>query len=365
MLDRDTCSRVLSSRGGELVRPLVADPLVEQLWPTAIERMQSGANWANASPRPGIGSKASGGVETLELPQSRLGQFEAYHWFVRTGRSFTSAVGSSQRGAAEYTAASIGCVRPSDSRSEYRRPLARTPLWVWTASDPERRRCSFSSRGTASCCRTAAPADQPRLTPEGRASGGRTIGRARRRRRQDSHAGAADHDVCPVVPGGLVRARHRCAKYDQVTDVIMHRFLGLPHRSSSPCRPRFSCLCRVKRPTLEDQRRIALRIARVDYHPERYLDWTAELQRHRERTGPTRSSRSSAAILIPARILQRDQRHATIAAANAAMQRWVEPRRRELQRRRRRRRCDYRPKISYLRREYAFCLFPQTKFTEV
>jgi len=148
------------------------------------------------------------------------------------------------------------------------------------------------------------------------------------------------------------------AKYDQVTDDIARRFFGfsLPEFATASATLRLPIAHPMTRhDSIRDVRR---QLRELTYHPERHLS--------------TNGAAAEAAIREKRRWLETEvlpqnarNRHQAIAAANAALQPFVAPRRDQLEHQRHE--IERRLAVDSIlnSREYSFCLFPREHFARL
>ena len=127
----------------EHLSPLVADPLIARYWPLVRARAEQTDNLGAclAQARHQLEGLAWG-LETLEVPQSRVCASEAFQWLVahllarlpRFHAVHNEAVREYRR---RYHVRSTSHPVPELAQDG---PWLEAPLWVWTAGEPHRRR---------------------------------------------------------------------------------------------------------------------------------------------------------------------------------------------------------------------------------
>jgi len=343
---------------GQLLRPLVARPLVEALWPLmpALSGGERKLGLRVAQGRHRL--EAEMGNDTLELPQSSVCSLAEFHWFV------AHLLAHLPRFWAAYndSLAAYRHVHRLRNRAHPVPDLAQAdgwleaPFWMWTADDP-RRQPVFARQS----------AEQLELTDRR----GQTI---RLTLSADRQADVAAEQLAAAAARG-VKLRTRAlattlfarlllsdlflhgiggAKYDQVTDDVARRFFGfsLPEYATASATLRLPI---ARSAAHHDSiRTVRQQLRELAYHPERFLSANgaaAAAVREKTRWLETAKTPQNA----------RD-RHQAIASANAALQPFVAPRRDELERQRNEiEQCSAVDSILDSR-EYSFCLFPREHF---
>jgi hypothetical protein len=147
------------------------------------------------------------------------------------------------------------------------------------------------------------------------------------------------------------------AKYDQVTDDIAQRFFGFSL-------PQFATASATLRLPIEHAswregqlREIRQQHRELIYHPERFV------QANGAPTAVANAIAQKRRWIAAAKTPQNAQtRHAAIVAANRALQPYLAPRRRELERERHDLERHLAVDAILNSREYSFCLFPRAHF---
>lgn len=346
----------------EAISNLVPHPLVEQWWPLVIERGRASGKIGLAIAQGRHQLEESWGLATLELPQSHVCQLPSYHWFVAHLLHDIESFRRAYNGA-------LGRYREAHGLGNPAQPLPdlteedgwqETPFWVWTPDDPSRRPLFARREG-----------DHIELTD--RAGWQSTLaadfnGDYRRAAEQlDGLAGTglrlrtralATTLFSRLLVADLFLHGIGGAKYDQVTDDLAHRWLGVEL-------PPFSALSATLRLPITHPRTASVDVANLrqelrglTYHPERYLPSPIPSEAQRwvdQKEWGVQSTKTPANAA---------ERHRQITEANAALQRWVAPRRQHLE--------LVEPDVVHQTRvtallesrEYAFCLFPEENLRE-
>ncbi|MBW3599865.1 MAG: hypothetical protein KY475_21660 [Planctomycetes bacterium] len=349
--------RSFGRRVAECIRPLIADPIVNRLWPYATQAGERSENLGRCLAEARHRLEGDWGLETLELPLSEI---------CRTA-PFTHFIAHLLADLPRF------CDVHNDALREYRRVnrlRSRThpvpdlaaegewreaPLWVWSQDDPMRRRL-FARRSSS---------EEVELTDRGAWS-------LRLPLPKNGAARAAVERLMQLDIQGI-RLRTRAltttlyarlflgdaflhgvggAKYDQLTDALIQRFFGAAPPTF------FAVTATVRLPidrpaaTQDDLRRVGRQLRELRYHPEQYLDNSSpEAAPHVEQ-----KRRWIAADPPPG---ARRDRHIGIEQANAALQPFVEKTRRRLEQERRVLSEEVAKAQLLGSREFSFCLYPQ------
>jgi hypothetical protein len=352
-----------ASRVSQVLRPFVASPLVELLWPLMPNISNDGGE-RNLGLRVAQGRhrlEAEMGNDTLELPQSSVCSLAEFHWFMahllahlpRFRAAYNgSLAGYRQAHRLRNRAHPVPDLTQTDGWLE-------APFWMWSADDPRRQPVFARQR-----------AKEIELTDRH----GRTITLTLS---ADRDAGVAAEQLAAAAARG-VKLRTRAlattlfarlmlsdlflhgiggAKYDQVTDDIALRFFGfsLPEFATASATLRLP----IARPAVrhESMREMRQHLRDLAYHPERFL--SASLASAVAETAVREKTRWLETTKTPQNARAR---HQAIANANAALQPLVATQRDELERSRNE--IEHRLAVDSIlnSREYSFCLFPREHF---
>lgn len=340
-------------RACQAIRPLVPDPLLESYWPTVVARAAATGNLGAALAQSRHQLEAQWGLQTLELPQSRVCGLTPFFWFAchllahlpRFWDLYNAAVHDYRRA---YRIRSRTHPVPDLAADG---PWLEAPFWVWTADAPRRRRLFARQRGDdllvtdRSGWELALP-----LEPEADAQGAvqRLAELPRQGVRLRTRA-LLTTMFARMFLGDLFLHGIGGGKYDELTDVLVERFFGL-----AP--PRFLVVTAtlhlpIQRPAVaaDELRRIDQQLRDLAYHPERFLEagQAAELVARKRQWIASEPTPATARLRCRA-----------IRQTNEELQAWVAPRREELVQRRQRLASRRRAEGVLASREYAFCLHP-------
>jgi len=359
VIDGETFSSA-GRRALETIGPLVPDPIVRDYWPLADARRRETGTLGAALAQSRHQLEGRWGLETLEVPQSRICQSEPFYWFLahllarlpRLWEVYNEAVGAYRRAHRIRSAA-----HPvPDLHAEER--WIEAPFWIWHAGDPRRRPLFARQRADEIVLSDGQQWEMPLpLTAEGDAAGAveRLLDAARRGVKIRSRA-LITTLWARLVLGDLFIHGIGGAKYDQLTDVLVERFFGL-----AP--PRYLVLSAtlhlpIPRERVEphQEREIRQKLRELTYHPEEFIDGAA--------SGP--SPEASRLIEEKWRWIETPQtpenartRCRSIRRANEALQPYVAEKRRELAARHAEAERALRAEKILGSREYAFCLYPE------
>jgi hypothetical protein len=224
------CFRSFGERAARAVEPLVANPLVRELWPMAIEATRQGMKLGTAIAQARHVYEGRLGLSTLELPLSCVCRSEAFAWFAawllveapRVRDVYTAAVRDYR--AANHVRSVAHPVPDLAVDGEY----CESPLWVWSKDDPQRRhlfvavyrdRLVLTDRGKWRC-EIIANADAPEKIAERLQALDKQGIRVRPRALTNTW-------YARLVLGDLFVHGIGGAKYDEVTDRIIAELFGI------------------------------------------------------------------------------------------------------------------------------------------
>ncbi len=349
-------------RAAEQMAPLVADPLVRRYWPLAVRRMHETDNLGACLAQSRHQLEARWGLETLEIPQSRICSTRPHGWLTahllaqlpRLRRIYNEVVDEYRRENRIRSKAHPVPNLAGDGE------WLEAPFWIWTAGDPRRRRLFARQRRDQLVLsdRGARQIILP-LWPDGDAA------RAVERLAELSQQGVRIRCRAllttlwaRLVLGDLFLHGIGGAKYDQVTDALVWRFFGLQP-------PRFlvvSATLRLpivrRRTTLQHARAIEHRLRELTYHPECHVNGALD---------PAACARPVAELIAaktrwihtPQTPQNARTRYREIRRINGALQPWVAPLRERLLEERCRTARALKAEAVLSCREYGFCLFPE------
>jgi hypothetical protein len=382
-------------RASEQIRPLVADPLLAQYWPLVETRARDSDNLGTCLVQARHQLEGSWGLETLEVPLSRLCVGEAFAWFAAHLLAHATRFREVyNRSLAEYRQRHRlrSVSHPAPDLAE-QRGWIETPFWTWTAENPRRRRLFAKATG-AETLLSDGQSWETRLPLHAESD----AGRAAERLIELQHRGVRIRPRALVTTlwarlalGDLFVHGIGGAKYDCVTDRLIERFFRLAV-------PRFVVVSATlhlpigrDRTTPDDVRLIENELRDMAYHPERHLAGDAcqsgadtpvcrtrgrasgrqECLPHcdRQSGGGTSDLGGLLAekrrwIATPQTTANARERCRDIRRVNAALRPWLDDRREQLatQLAETSRRLQAESVLAW--REYAFCLHPESTLRE-
>jgi hypothetical protein len=366
IVDRETF-RDFGANVRRTIQKLVGGPLIETWWPKVVARSEQenvlGACLAQARHQ----LEGEHGVQTLELPVSRLCGLEAFAWFAahivahapRVHENYNSAVVEYRR--LNHIRSAAHPVPNLLSDGSWRE----VPLWVWRRDDPVRRHLHVQSqRGRVLLSDHRDWTHELPLSTDGDNSGGLDQWRALESQGVKIRPRALLMTMfARLVVGDLFVHGIGGAKYDELTDVLIQRLFlrKSPGYVVATATTRLPIL--RDRVTAEAARRVNHLLRELAYHPERHADLSAS------RT-PEQAARLENLISSKDRWvhfdadesgaeLDRKARHVHIEVLNRALQPWVESKRAEALAQRERIAQALRAEAILGSREYAFCLYPE------
>ena len=274
--DRE-CFVEFGRRVAETMRELIPQPLVNDYWPLVVQRLDETDKLGVCLAQGRHRLEADWGLSTLEVPQSAVCASEAFCWFAahllaelpRFRSVHNEALGQYRRAHRIRTGA-----YPVPDLAEDGDYLE-APLWIWTADDPRRRPlfCRRQHDGLLLADRKGWSVSLP-LRADG------DVGPAAERLHELARQGVRlrSRALLTTLWGRLALGElfiHGIggAKYDQVTDLIIERFFGLPAPGIMVVTA--TVLLPVDRPavTPADLRKVSQQLRQMQYHPEKYIDF--------------------------------------------------------------------------------------------
>ena len=351
-----------ATRVCEALCPLVCDPLVQSFWPLVQARAKQDNHLGLALAQGRHQLEGRWGATTLEIPQSRVCQLEAFHWFTahllaqlpRFWECYNQVLTQYRR---------ANRIR---SRSHPVPELAtedgylEAPFWVWHEDDPRRRRLFVRQQGDLLIATDRADIriELP-LTPEG-----------------DAHRAVA---VLAELPGRGIKLRSRAltttllarlilgdlflhgiggAKYDELTDQLFQRFFGLEPPGFLIVSATLQLPIDRRRVSDDDARRVDHFLRELTYHPERFVEESSSVAASEQQLDELIRSKQAWIAAQPTPENAR-QRCRAIRAANEAMQPWVAQKRRATLESHEHIVQALGAEAILSWREYGFCLYPE------
>ncbi len=145
-----TTFRGFADQVRQLLRPFVADPLVDSLWPLVLDGNHAEGNLGRQIARGRHRLEAELGNDTLELPQSRVCQLPEFYWFMahllahlpRFWAAYNDSLAAYRRvHGFRNRAHPVPDLAESDGWLE-------APFWMWTADDPRRQAVFARQQGS-------------------------------------------------------------------------------------------------------------------------------------------------------------------------------------------------------------------------
>jgi hypothetical protein len=348
-------------RVNDAIRTLVEKPLVQDLWPMAIERLAETGHLGLSLSQARHRLEEQWNLNTLELPLSRVCQTESFRVFA------IHLLSECKRLRTDYNESLVEYRKVNRIRSRSHPvpelitedDLVETPFWIWTTETPIRRRLFARVEGGDLYL-----TDRDRLVEKiegglsdvtkmaqwlGELEETRGIKIRPRALITTMFARLVLSDIFVHGIGG--------AKYDQLTDEIMTRFFDIEP-------PRFLTMTATLNlplslpPVTEGDLRDAIQELRTaDYHPEKLIE-------NGQVVGEIGSLLESKKYWINQSLPrgERGQRHRKIKGVNAALRRAVSEQRAILERTRDQLQETLRRNTNLSSREFSFCLFPRESF---
>jgi hypothetical protein len=359
ILDRPTFGS-FGDRAVEQIAPLVPDPLVREYWPLAVERAAQSENLGACLAQSRHQMEGRWGLETLEIPQSRVCETPSFAWFTvhllaelpRLREVYNEAVSEYRR--LHHIRSTAHPVPDLAMEGEW----IEAPYWIWSAGDPRRRRLFvrqsrrelvLSDRQSLEIVLPLAADGDPQRAVE------RLIELPRQGIKLRSRA-LVTTLWARLVLGDLFLHGIGGAKYDQLTDALIDRFFALRPPGFLVLSATLQLPVPRRRPTVEEARAIDRRLRDLVWHPEKALD---------PADGRNNAQESSDLIAAKARWIQTPPtpenartRFREIRRVNEALQPFVEDQRERLVLERSRLAATLKAESILAWREHGFCLYP-------
>ena len=292
-------------RAKETLRPLVTEPLLESFWPEVVRQSRATGTIGAAIARARHKLEGAWGLHTLELPQSRM--CDTVH--------FRRFAGHLLRNLPRFTAAhneELHAYRRRENIRSANHPVPElaqegdwleAPFWLWTADEP-RRRHVFARRvgGEVELTDRRTTTLRLPLADDRHDDFAAALSDAARRGIRLRSRALLTTMYARVVLGDLFLHGIGGGKYDELTDAIVGRFLGVVP-------PEFAVVTATRRlPIAAIGANPQGDAARHDEHVARHRLW--ELRHHPER-------------FVEVAALRDEASRAAAAAAVAEKERWM------------------------------------------
>lgn len=346
-------------RAREAMAALVPDPLLGEFWPRVVERSRETNNLGECLSQSRHQLEGEWGLETLELPQSRVCQLGAFHWFVahllaqlpRFREIHNRALGEYRR---RYHLRSANHPVP-DLAAEG--DWLEAPFWLWTADRPQRRHMFIRRSGDEFVVSDRGQIEfRLPLKPEGDASRAATVLAELSARGICLRTRALTTTMfARLFLGDLFLHGIGGGLYDQLTDAIVERFFQF----ASPPFMVLSAtvLLPIERTAsaAESLREANRRAREIEYHPERFIAPARQAQPEVAEALSTKRRW----VATPQTPDNARERCRSIRAANETLAHALDSERRQAQEDRERSSRRLRAESVLAWREYAFCLYPK------
>jgi hypothetical protein len=274
IVDR-ACFNSFGERAAGQIRPLVAQPLVEEYWPKVVARSHETGNWATCFTQARHQIEGLWGLQTLEIPQSRVCDLPAFRWFIvhllahlpRFWEIYNSALLEFRR---EHKVRSAAHPVPELAAVD---GWIEAPLWIWSHDDPRRRRLFARYRNSelALTDRAGIEVDLP-ISLEGgvdlaieKLADLSAFGIRIRTRALITTLAAR------LLLGDVFIHGIGGAKYDELTDRIICRFFGLTPPGYMVASGTLHLPVDGHSPNSNHLQELNQRIRELEFHPERFL----------------------------------------------------------------------------------------------
>ncbi len=355
-------------RAAERIAPLVADPLVRDFWPLAIDVARRTSNLGQCLSQSRHQWEGRWGLTTLELPQSRLCCLEAFHRLTahllahlpRFWDVYNTALAEYRR---EHGIRSHAHPAPELASED---SWLEAPYWIWADDNPLRRRAFVAQRGDELILTDREGLEIPlSLAPESDSDAGieQLAALARRGIRLRSRA-LLTTLAARLLFGDLFLHGIGGAKYDRLTDTIIERFFCVQPPAYMVVSGTLHLPIAHERVTIADLRRAEQQLRELQFHPERFLADAGVRPTDRDGAATARLIEEKRhwieQTVAPADARRRCR---AIRRANESLQPRLAERRAELTARAESQARRLRAEAVLSSREYGFCLYPEKIFS--
>ncbi len=263
------------SRAADAVRSLVPDPMVARFWPLVCRRASALGNLGLSLAQARHIQEGRWGLETLEVPQSRVCAARSFRWFAvhllaqlpRFRREYNEAVAHYRR---RHGVRSAAHPFPELAKKD---GWLEAPFWVWTTANPRRRPLFAAHRqgGVVISDGESVEVELP-VTPDGDAAAAvERLGAL-----ESSGVRIRSRALTTTLWGRLALSDlfvHGIggAKYDEVTDRLFERFLGLAAPRLMVVSGTLLLPVRAPDASPDEQRELKQRLWQLRHHPECFL----------------------------------------------------------------------------------------------
>ncbi len=358
IVDR-ACFEQFDSEVATQIAPFISNPFVKQFWPRVVDRSRHtnllGASISQARHR----LESDWGLSNLELPQSSVCRLESFHWFL------AHLLAQMPRFHGVHNVALAEYRRLHHLRSA-NHPVPElitdgdwleSPFWIWTKSSPGRRRL-FVRRKSGQLQLTDRGQLELTLPLEANSSAEDAVKTLARWEQEGikirTRALTTTLFARLMVADAFIHGIGG-AKYDELTDMLIRRFFGIPVPGIIVVSATLLLPIRREGATPEGARRIDREMRDLTYHPEQFLSGvqgidaeTAQFIAAKRQWIATAKTKENAA-----------ERHRAIVRSNEALQPAVASMREALQRKRGEVGQRLRAEDILASREFAFCLYPE------
>jgi hypothetical protein len=350
-------------RAAERLAPLVADPLVREFWPLAIECARRTQNLGQSISQARHQWEGRWGLTTLEIPQSLVCCLPAFHQLTahllvhlpRLWEVYNCAIAEYRR---QHHVRSHSHPAPELAAEG---AWLEAPFWIWTADNPRRRRVFVQPRGDDMVVSDLQGLEIAlRLSPESEADAAVAQLAALSGRGIHLRSRALLTTLAArVLLGDLFIHGIGGAKYDRLTDAMIQRFFCLESPTFLIVSGTLHLPIVHESATSDDLRTVRNRLRELEFHPEVYLD--PQLLSEQQNGSGAAHWANEKRQWIGKTVAHQDARrrcHA-IREANQQLQPNVAERRAELVARGELLSAQLRAEAVLSSREYGFCLYPE------
>lgn len=370
IVDRE-CFESFGTRAANQLQPLISQPLLQRYWPLAVARSRQTNNLGNCLTQARHQLEGQWGLQSLEIPQSRVCDLPAMRWFIahvlahlpRFWETYNSALGEFRRRHKIRSAAHpVPELTAIDDWLE-------APLWIWSAEQPQRRRLFVRQRNDELVLTDRDKIEVTlSITPEGDAATAvEQLAALSARGIRIRTRALITTLAARLLLGDLFIHGIGGAKYDELTDRIIAQFFGVePPAYMVVSGTLHLPIASSGKPT-DNSSQLRRCVRELEFHPERFLDGNpSECGGMQATIDPTTAAviaEKRKWIATPQTTANARQRCQAIRAANQALQPAVASLRQSWTKQAAQTEKQRRALAILTSRDYAFTLFPEMTLT--
>ena len=368
-----TVFEAFGRRASEALQPLVADPMLREFWPLVLERARQTGRLGSALAQARHQWEIRWGSRTLEVPLGRLCQGEPFLWFVGhlvarlpwIHEHYNTILADYRRAhRIRNPAQPLPNLRAEDDWLE-------APLWIWSAQEPIRRPLYARPQGNRLLVsdRTGRQLALP-ITPEA------DLARAVAMLQELSSQGLRFRPKAWLTTlwarlalGDLFIHGIGGARYDQITDELIRRWMGLEPPQFLVLSGTLYLPIAAGRAARDKWFYVQKQLRELTWHPERFLNCRAKTPA--DGLPPPKAGEPETLVAEKWRWIQTPvtpenarTRFLAIRRINQALQTWLAEEREKLLAHQAALQAQIQADRILRRRDWPFCYYPEKRLQE-